>query len=76
MSRFDTPIACHHARFGAYQAVLHTIQIDITAQHIAVAVLGADIPQRGPGADVGGHHGGMLGVFHHRIVDEIGRAGG
>ena len=69
----------HDARFGAHQRVLHAVEVDVAALGIAVGVLGLDFPQRRPGtdvvpADVGRHHGGVAGLFHHRVVDRVGRA--
>lgn len=32
----------HHARFGAHQAVLHAIQINVAVHHVAVGVLRTD----------------------------------
>ena len=69
------------AAFGAQIIVARILGDDVAGNHVADGILLADLPQRVPGSDVApadlaGHHCGVLGMLHHRVVDRDVLGGG
>ena len=64
---------------GAEIGVAGILDHDLALENVAAIVLGADLPERGPGADIApsdarGHHRGRVGLLHDRVIDRIRRA--
>ena len=62
------------ARFGADIAVAGVLGDDMAGERVPRCVLGRQIPQRVPRAEIAPahrhrHYRGPLGVLHHRIID-------
>ena len=64
------------AVLGQHQGVAHLVGEDVALGDVAMGIARGDVPQRGPGADVGpasveGHHGGLVGLLHDGVVDGV-----
>ena len=82
-------IICHHHHgifqpdhtgqdgFAPHIAILRIHQFHRAESRIAGSVLWLNVPERGPGTDIGPangsrHHGGFLRAFHHRVINADG----